>query len=220
MNNYKEDLNRINLLKKRVLELSFKLNASHLSSTISSVPILFDIYSKKKECDKVVLSSGHSGLALYVVLEHFYGFDAETIYKKHGVHPYRDIEFKIDCSTGSLGQGITIACGMAIADKNRDVWVCISDGEFYEGCVFESLNFVDKYCLNNLHIYVNLNGHGAIEEIESNKIYSKIKALIPNHKNTRFYFSEALDLNLVKGIECHYYKFKNYEDYEIASNLF
>lgn len=210
----------IKTLQRRVIDLSYELNLSHLSSNISSVPIIYEIYLNKKEDERFVLSQGHAGLALYVVLEYFYGYNAVEIYKKHGVHPCRDSSFCIDCSTGSLGQGMTVACGMAVSDPSKNVHVLISDGEFYEGCVFEALNFVDKYELNNLHIYVNLNGHGAIEEADGFKIYSKIKALVPDHKNTSFYFSYPLDLKCVKGIECHYYKFKTYEEYVNAKNLF
>ena len=69
-----------------------------------------------------MLSSGHAGLALYVVLEHFYGIDAEHLLKTHGIHPERDLENFIDVSTGSLGLGITIATGIALSNPNINVY--------------------------------------------------------------------------------------------------
>ena len=73
--------------------------------------------------------------ALYVVLEKYFGIDAEELLEKHGHHPHRDELNKLHCSTGSLGQGITVAVGRAIANPNRDVYCLISDGECAEGSV-------------------------------------------------------------------------------------
>ena len=50
---------------------------------------------------------------------------------KHGTHPHRDLEDKIYCSTGSLGMGIGIAVGMALADRSKNVYCLISDGESF-----------------------------------------------------------------------------------------
>ncbi len=58
----------IDNLNKRVLEISIKHNLSHLGSCFTALPIIFEIYNKKKPEDKFVLSSGHAGLALYVLL--------------------------------------------------------------------------------------------------------------------------------------------------------
>ena len=84
-----------NLLKSRIFEISYKNKISHLSSNISSVDIIDEIFSIKKNEDIFILSNGHAGLALYVVLEKYYGINAEELYQKHGVHPHRDVENKI-----------------------------------------------------------------------------------------------------------------------------
>ena len=126
-------------LKKRLLEIAYKHKLSHLGSYFSSLGIIDEIFSKKKEDDIFILSSGHCALALYVVLEKYHGHDAEELFKKHGGHPHRDEENHIYCSTGSLGLGITVAVGRAEAIKNRKVYVLISDGEAAEGTIWESL---------------------------------------------------------------------------------
>ena len=76
----------MNNLEKRILEISFKHKLSHLSSNLSSVNIIDEIYSIKKEDELFVLSNGHAGLALYVVLEKYYKINAEQLQKKHENH--------------------------------------------------------------------------------------------------------------------------------------
>ena len=112
----------MNNLEKRIFDISYRHKLSHLSSNLSSVGIIDEIYSIKKDNEPFILSNGHAGLALYVVLEKYYGIDPEMLHEKHGVHPNRDIENKIYYSAGSLGCGLPAACGMAIADKNRNVY--------------------------------------------------------------------------------------------------
>lgn len=163
-------------LINRLLELSVKYNLGHIGSCITTIPILYDIYSKKLDGDSVVLSSGHSGLALYIVLEHFFGLDAETLFHKHGIHPCRDIEHNIDVSTGSLGLGITVAVGIAAGNKTNKVYCVISDGECAEGSVWESLRFIDDYELDNIEIHCNANGWSAYQEVNQDKLEKRLKS--------------------------------------------
>ena len=209
----------IKKLKQRLLELTYLNNLSHLSSTLSSIEIIYEIYKKKRECDRFVLSNGHAGLALYVVLEHFYGVDAQELLTRHGIHPCLDIENHIISSTGSLGQGITVALGFAMAEPENDVYVLLSDGEIYEGSVYETFNVVDKYNIKNLNIYINCNSQSAIEKLDDNKTQRIVRALLPNHEKLFFCFSPELDLGITTGIESHYHKFKSEKEYEDAKNF-
>lgn len=151
-------------LEKRILELSFNHELSHIGSCLTAVATIDEIYSHKEKDEKFVLSCGHSGLALYVVLEKYFGIDAEMLLKKHGVHPNRDLDDFIDCSTGSLGQGLPIALGMALADRTKNVHCLISDGEASEGSIYEALNIRSKYEVENLWVYCNANDFGAYDE--------------------------------------------------------
>src|SRR5581483_4634993 len=148
-------------LKKRILDISYKHKLSHIGSCLTAVDIIEEIYKTKKEEDIFVLSCGHAGLALYVILENIYGLDAEELFKKHGVHPNKCIEDKIYCSSGSLGHGLPIAIGMALANKERKIYCLISDGELAEGSIWESLRFINEQQINNIEIYVNINGYSA-----------------------------------------------------------
>ena len=120
-------------LKKRIAVIAYKNKLGHLGSYFSSVDIIDEIYSEMDRDDIFILSSGHAALALYVCLEKYKGQDAEVLFLKHGGHPHRDEKRGIYCSTGSLGLGLTIALGRAVANKNRRVHVLISDGECAEG---------------------------------------------------------------------------------------
>ena len=123
----------IEKLQKRIIDITYVEKLSHLSSTLSALPIIKEIYDLKNEDDVFILSNGHAGLALYVVLEHKYNIDAVSLLHKHGIHPSKDLENKIYCSTGSLGSGLPIAVGHALADRSKNVYCLISDGEAAEG---------------------------------------------------------------------------------------
>lgn len=155
----------MNELHERIIEISKKHHLAHLGSNLTSVNIIDEIYSIKKPDEPFVLSMGHAGLSLYCILEKYYGFDAEKLYLKHGTHPNRDLSDKIFCSTGSLGHGISIACGMALADRTKNVYCLISDGESFEGIVFESANVIRKYNVTNLKLYINWNKFSAYDSV-------------------------------------------------------
>ena len=112
-------------LVKRILDISYQEKLSHLSSCLSALPIVEEIYEKKKEDEVFILSNGHAGLALYVVLESKYGIDPVMLLHKHGIHPGKDLENKLYCSTGSLGSGLPIAVGHALADRTKNVYCMI-----------------------------------------------------------------------------------------------
>lgn len=191
-------------LKKRILDISYKYKLSHIGSCMTAVDIIDEIYSIKKREDKFILSSGHAGLALYAVLDKYNYWhyrlidrkgmptlilkerfmDAEKIWLHHGVHPDRCKECHIDCSSGSLGQGLPIAVGMALAEKQnfesqvqdscptaecehqrmKNVYCLVSDGELAEGSIWEAIRIIHDNNIKNLKLYVNWNGYSAYDE--------------------------------------------------------
>lgn len=154
-------------LKRRIIELLYKYKFSHIGSCLTAVDIIDEIYAQKKSDEKFVLSSGHAGLALYCVLEKYLGKDAEEIWNHHGTHPDRCEVCHLDCSSGSLGHGLGIAVGMALADRTKNVYCLISDGECAEGSIWEALQVMRDNKLDNLIIRVNINGYSAYKEINA-----------------------------------------------------
>ena len=109
-------------LQQSIVQITYEQKLSHLSSTLSAAPILEEIYDKKKDDEVFILSNGHAGLALYVLLEQRYKKDAVELLHKHGIHPGKDLENGLYCSTGSLGSGLPIAVGHALATPNKKVY--------------------------------------------------------------------------------------------------
>lgn len=165
-------------LKKRIIEISYSRKLAHLGSCLTSVDIIDEIFKIKKPDEKFVLSSGHAGLALYVVLEKYLGLNAEEIFEHHGVHPDRCVKCHIDCSSGSLGNGLPIAVGMALADRSKNVYCLISDGECSEGSIWEALRIIEEQKLYNIRIIVNANGWGAYKEIDIAKLFDRLNSVL------------------------------------------
>ena len=189
-------------LKKRIAEIAYKHKLGHLGSYHSSVEIIDEIFSKMGKDDIFILSSGHAALALYVCIEKYHGKDAEALFVKHGGHPHRDEENHIYCSTGSLGLGLPVALGRAVANPNRKVWVLISDGEAAEGSIWESLKTIYEEGITNLEVFVNINGLCAYKEVDVDYMSDRLRAFLPTI-NLRYTTVEQYPF--LKGLNAHYH---------------
>ena len=202
-------------LKKRIIEIAYKHKLGHLGSYFSALKIIDSIYQKMNKNDIFILSSGHAALALYVCLEKYRGQDAEALFLKHGGHPHWDEEAGIFCSTGSLGLGITIALGRAIANKNRKVWVLISDGECAEGSVWEALKTIVEQDITNIEVHVNANGYAAYRDVDLVYLENRLKAFLPN---IQIHYTSVEHFPFLKGLNAHYHIMKE-NDYQTALEL-
>ena len=197
-------------LKKRILEIAYKHKLGHLGSYLSAAGIVDEIYENKDPDDIFILSSGHAALALYAALEKYEGKNAEELFLKHGGHPHRDEENGIYCSTGSLGLGITVAVGRALANKNRKVHVLISDGESAEGSVWEALRFIKENNLSNIEVYVNVNGYAAYDKVDIKYLVDRLKVFLPTI-NIRY--TSVNQYPFLRGLNAHYHVMSE-EDYK------
>ena len=191
----------MNNLEKRILALSFKWKLSHISSCLNSVNIINGIYKVKKKNEPFILSNGHAGLALYVVLEKYEGRDAEKLWKKHGTHPNRDLPNGIWCSTGSLGMGMAISVGLALANRNRLVYTLISDGECAEGMVWEALKIAADSRLENLRITCVGNGYSALGKVDVDLLDLRLNYFYPTLMVKVNMFSYP---DFLQGLKGHY----------------
>jgi transketolase len=215
-------------LKRRILTISHEHGLSHLGSCLTAVDIIEEIYQTKKRDEKFVLSAGHAGLALYVVLEKHYGYNAEELFQQSGVHPDRlatrrfiegtadGYEYPIDCSTGSLGQGISIATGMAIANRDKKVYTLLTDGEMNEGSCYEALEVAHELGLGNLEVYINCNGFGAYKELSRDHIIDRCRGF--TNVNIHFVQTDVSDFPFLQGLKGHYVTLSE-SDYEHANNI-
>jgi transketolase len=123
---------------------------------------------EKKDRDKFVLSKGHAAPALYAALAEKGFFPKEELLNLRKIgsilqgHPDKKKIPGVDMSTGSLGQGVSVAVGMALAnkiDKNPGrVYSVLGDGELQEGLVWEAAMAASHYSLDNLTIFIDWNG--------------------------------------------------------------
>ncbi len=222
-------------IRKRLLEIIYKFNASHIGSCLSVIDIIDAVYSVKKRDEKFILSNGHAASALYTVLEK-YGFLKDPDLHVLGVHPDRNPSLGIDVSTGSLGQGLPIAVGIALANRNKNVYCLISDGECAEGSIWESLRIIHDMKVNNLKIIASINGWGAYDPVSSKDLLNRFKGfgfkiIKANGHNTNeivdklklentsptiiFAKTSSEQLHFLNGLDAHYCTMKN-TDYELA----
>jgi len=197
-------------LKKRLLKLLYEHKEEHVGSCFSCIDIIDDIFARKKSEDIFVLSNGHAAYALYCVLEKYLGVDADKLVEKHLGHPNYDPANGIYCSTGSLGQGITIAAGAAVASPHKKVYVTITDGECAEGSVWEALRFIHDRNLNNIEVHVNANGYACYDPVDVDYLEKRCKAFLPS---INFHRTKVGQLSFLRGIEAHYMKMTA-EEYE------
>ena len=177
-----EKLNALKLsaanVRKMILEGVHSAKSGHPGGSLSAADILTYLYKeemnvdpknpKNPDRDRFVMSKGHASPLVYAVLAEF-GFipkeDIKTFRKADSYlqgHPDMKGTSGVDMSTGSLGQGISAACGMALAGKydKKDyrVYAILGDGECEEGQVWEAAMFAAHYKLDNLCAFLDFNG--------------------------------------------------------------
>ena len=164
--------------------------SGHPGGSLSCADILTYLYFKEMNIDpenpddpnrdRFVLSKGHAAPALYATLAERGYFKPEEMFTLRHIgsflqgHPDMKNVPGVDMSTGSLGQGISAAVGMALSAKhfgdNYRVYTILGDGEIEEGQVWEAAMFASHKKLSNLTVFVDLNGlqiDGTIDEVNS-----------------------------------------------------
>ncbi len=161
-----------------VVEGVYNAKAGHPGGSLSVADTLTYLYMNRMHVDptnpdmadrdRLVLSKGHTAPALYACLAHRGFFPVEELKTLRKIdsrlqgHPVRGKVPGVDMSTGSLGQGISAACGMALSGKISNetykVYAVLGDGEIQEGQVWEAAMFAAHYQLDNLVAVVDNNG--------------------------------------------------------------
>ena len=166
-------------LRRWVIEQSLDSNVGHIGCALSVVDIITALWggilrhpgTGREDRDRFILSKGHAALALFAALRWLNRIEAATFatYCKDGsllgVHPEHTLA-GVDASTGSLGHGLSIGCGMAFGLRLKEiparVYVLVSDAECNEGQVWETAMFAAHHRLANLCAVVDLNGQQAL----------------------------------------------------------
>ena len=166
-----------NEVRQLVLNVVHTVGAGHIGGPLSVADLLAALYFEVlridpqrplwEDRDRFILSKGHSCLAQYAAMalrgyfpvEELYTFDA--IDSRLQGHPDMKCLSGLDMSSGSLGQGLSPAIGMALGakllDKDFHTWVVLGDGEIQEGQVWEGAFIAERYALDNLTAIVDYN---------------------------------------------------------------
>lgn len=162
-----------------IIESTYNAKAGHPGGSLSAADILAYLYGKEMKIDpknpkmenrdRFVLSKGHAAPALYSALAYTGFFPVEDLKTLRHIgsylqgHPNMNTVPGVDMSTGSLGQGISAACGMAkgakyLGKNDIRVYTMLGDGEIEEGQVWEAMMFAAQYNLDNLCVMIDVNG--------------------------------------------------------------
>ncbi len=185
------ELSRIALeMRKLILEMVYTAGSGHLGGSLSAVEIMSCLYfhtmnidpanPTMPERDRFILSKGHATPVYYSALAMRGFFPSKDLFSFRQLgsylqgHPDMKKIPGVDMSSGSLGQGISVAVGMALAAKldrkNHRIFTLVGDGELQEGQVWEALMFAAHKKLNNLVVIIDNNGvqsDGPITDINS-----------------------------------------------------
>ena len=164
-------------MRRDILEMIGAASSGHPGGSLSAVELVAGVYARMKvdpknpedpDRDRFVLSKGHGAPCYYAVLGELGFFDKEefkNFRQLHSMlqgHPDAKKVPGVDASTGSLGQGVSIATGMALgaktAKKNLHVYTLLGDGELQEGQVWEACTAAAHYGLDNLTVLIDNNG--------------------------------------------------------------
>ena len=165
-------------VREGILTATHGAKAGHPGGSLSAADVFTYLYNvemnidpkdpKKEDRDRFVLSKGHNAPGLYAVLAHRGFFPVEDLPTFRHIdsylqgHPNMNLVPGVEMSTGSLGQGLSVACGMAkgakYLEKSFRVYALMGDGEIEEGQIWEAAMFAAHYKLDNLCAIVDLNG--------------------------------------------------------------
>lgn len=202
-NEIEEIKNTSKKLRRQILKMIHGSKSGHPGGSLSCIDILNVLFTKcMKICpegknnpeydkrDRFILSKGHASAALYAILAHCGYFDESELsgFRKFGSklqgHPCSHKVNGVEISTGSLGQGLSIGCGIALGlrldNSDSKVFVYMGDGETEEGSVWEAAMNAAHHKLGNLIAFVDRNGlqiDGCTEKVKSvGDLNAKFKA--------------------------------------------
>ena len=175
----------IDILKKITKEIKLdafdmlnKKGGGHYGGSFSCAEILTNVfYNQKKDNDHFILSKAHAGVIYYSILAKKNKIQKKLLKtygrenSKLGVHGEHDLLDAVEFSCGSLGHGLSYACGLALANKikkkKNKIFVLIGDGECQEGSIWEAAMFAGHNKLKNLLVYLDNNKKQSSGKVKS-----------------------------------------------------
>ena len=191
---YQELFKKLTNIKINTLNIITKKKASHIGSNFSCAHLILAIYKKyiHRKKNIFLMSKGHASAVYYSTLKEFGELSSKKLYTfvNNGSylsgHVSKFANKLIPFSSGSLGNGIGVACGYAYGDKvfkkNRKIFVLISDGELNEGSTWESIIFASHHKLKNIIVILDSNKLQNIDKVKNVLDISDIKSKLKKFK--------------------------------------
>lgn len=196
-------------IKKNILTMIHSVQSGHPGGSLSCANLIYLLYTKIMRIsqenpkwdgrDFFILSKGHAAPALYAVLSKIGFIDPKELsnLRQYGSllqgHPVKNDDIGIEISTGSLGMGLSIGVGCALASKldqtNKKIYVLLGDGELNEGIIWEAAMAANQYKLDNLIAIIDRNG------IQSDGSTEEIMALEPLNDKWRAFGWQVIDVD-------------------------
>ena len=180
--------------RDKILYISKRLGLSHIGSCLSVLPILEEIYRIKKPQDKVVLSNAHAHLAHLITRTPYYSDETIEDLIKKDIHCNRGAG--CDASGGSLGHGLGISIGYALAGYN--VHCIVSDGSMMEGSEWEALRIIGGLGFP-IKIYTNFNGYTAVSHADFYTLKTRMSQFVKGIE-----FRQTDNTEGFRGVQGHY----------------
>jgi transketolase len=204
-------------IRRDIVAMIQSAKTGHLGPSLSCVEILVSLYFDRmnhapkdpswSDRDRLILCKGHAAPTLYATLAHAGYFDQGTLLslRKTGSilqgHPTR-VTPGVDTSTGSLGQGLSVANGMALAarldGKNYRVFALIGDGECDEGQIWEAAMTASHLGLSNVTVIIDRNG------VQSDDATERIKKKEPLDRKWRSFGWQVLEIDGHNFMQIHH----------------
>lgn len=157
-----------------IIETVYRAKGGHLGGSLSVVDILSVCYSMRKEMPfELILSKGHCMLAWLCVLHEVGDVSRDELDSYYrdgslfGGHPKRGVLEEISWATGSLGHGLSVCCGKAMARPDKKYVCILGDGETNEGSVWEGLMFLSQHRIKNVLVVIDNNKQESLDLTDS-----------------------------------------------------
>lgn len=201
--------NKIKQIRRDILNASFEANACHIGSALSAVEILVDLYYKIMKPEDIFIFSKASGVAaLYAILadKGYFPKDKLVFYLKNYPESNKIVPGVVH-SVGSVGMGLSVAVGLAFADRSRNVYCLISDGQLDEGVTYEAALFARQHKLKNLYVICDNNGIQALGKtndiLDLDTAFDFFQKTFPNFENVKTIKGKGVSF-MENSTEWHY----------------
>ncbi len=216
--NYKNIANKI---RNNIIEIVYNASHGHIGGSLSCVEILVALYFgnilklnknnlERPNRNRFIMSKGHATAAIYSTLYNLRVISEEVLntYGKNDSYLATHTSSKvpgIEFDTGSLGHGLGIACGLAYSCKlkkrNNQIYCLISDGELFEGSIWEAIIFASNFSLNNLTIIIDNNKQIVMDKLSNNLNFDDLLKKMNSFKFNCFEVDGHNINSIIKALE-------------------